>query len=203
MMRGMTGAAVVAAALACAVTPAQAGESVTPIKNGKAEFCLSKPAAKRLAEAKIKLVATGGARLTGKQRHCVTLPLTEGTADLAKTRGSLSFRDKDDRLDLTKVRNYVGKKPGTVVDASVNRAKARQARFLNYTINRDNVQLTEEQIKAVNVRTTLTAEGEKLFKKAFGKSPLREGEQPFILNMVADMPRDTSDVLDSLLGSLD
>ncbi|MER0241808.1 hypothetical protein AAHZ94_07175 [Streptomyces sp. HSW2009] len=198
----MTGAAVVAVALAGAVTPAQAREATMPIKNGKAEFCLTKPAAKRLAEAKIKLVATGKARLTGKQRQCVSLPLTEGTRDYAKLQGGLSFRDRDDRLDLSKVHNYVDKTPRTVVHASVNRAKARQAQFLNYTIKRDNAQVTQKQIKAVDVRTALTGEGEKLFKKTFGKSPLREGEHVFHLNAVADLPKGAPDALAALLGSL-
>ncbi|MFF5717967.1 hypothetical protein [Streptomyces buecherae] len=198
----MTGAAVVAAALACAVTPAQAREAVMPIENGKAEFCLSKTAAKRLAQAKIKLAATGGARVTGKQRQCVSFPLVEGTRDYAKLKGGVSFRDRDDRLDLTKIYNHVNKTPRTQVHASVNRAKARQADFLTYSIKRENAQVTPEQIKAVDVRTKLTAEGEKLFKKTFGKSPLRKGEHAFTLNAVADLPKGAAAALAALLGSL-
>ncbi|MFE6775196.1 hypothetical protein [Streptomyces sp. NPDC057702] len=198
----MTGAAVVAAALACAVTPAQARETTTPIQNGKAEFCLTKPAAKRLAEAKIRLAATGGAKLTGKQHQCVSFPLTEGTRDYAKLKGGVTFRDRDDRLDLTKIHNYVNKTPHTQVSASVNRAKARQVDFLTYSIKRENAQTTPKQIKAVDVRTALTADGEKLLKKTFGKSPLRAGEHAFVLNAVADLPQGAPDLLAALLGSL-
>lgn len=202
MMRGMTGVAVVAAALACTVTPAQAGEAAKPIKNGKAEFCLSKPAAKQLAKAKVTLAATGAARITGKQRQCVSLPLVEGTRDYAKLQGGVTFRDKDDRLDLTKIYNYVNKSSRTQAHASVNRAKAQPVRFLAYTIKRENAKVTQKQVKAVNVRTVLTPEGEKLFKKTFGKSPVRKGDHLFTLNAVADMPKLAPDTLGDLLDLL-
>ncbi|MBB5937034.1 hypothetical protein [Streptomyces zagrosensis] len=198
----MTGAAVAVAALACAVAPAEAREGTTPIKNGKAEFCLNKATAKRLANAKVELVATGTARLTGKQRQCVTLPMPEGTKTYSKLSGGMTFRDKDDRLDLTKIYNHVDKTPRTMLHASVNRAKARPAQFLTFAIKRENAQLTQKHIKAVDVKTTLTAEGEKLLKKTFGKSPLRRGEQPFTLNAVADMPRGAMGTAKLLLGTL-
>lgn len=63
------------AVVAAALPPAHAEGLTVPVKGGS-RMCLTAPAAHRLTEAGIALRAGRPARLTGRDRTCVDLPVT-------------------------------------------------------------------------------------------------------------------------------
>ncbi|MEU4204455.1 hypothetical protein [Streptomyces sp. NPDC045470] len=117
------------AVVAAALPPAHAEGLTVPVKGGS-RMCLTAPAAHRLTEAGIALRAGGPARLTGRDRTCVDLPVTRGAVslDLAKggaaMDGSIIFEGRRQSLTLSDLYSHPGR-TRTSAEATVGRGRAR------------------------------------------------------------------------------